>query len=95
MNCIGTRRRMTSISTQTTPVAIDAAVSSLPVVPEETPFVTEPATPAPATPAPTKKKSKRPPTAWQKHVTAFRLTNPELSFKDCLKGAKETYVRAT
>lgn len=93
MNCIGTRRQMTSITTQTQPVAVEA-VPSLPV-PET---VVEPAvTPGevPATPAPVKKKSKRPPTAWQKHVTAFRLANPELSFKDCLKGAKETYVKAT
>jgi hypothetical protein len=93
MNCIGTRCQMTSVATQTEPITVGAAVPSLPIVPEETP--TGPVTDTEeATPSPTKKKSKRPPTAWQKHVAAFRLANPGLSFKDCLKGAKETYVRA-
>ena len=88
---------MPSVATQTTPVTILPAPEETPVGPVET--VTEPAVEAPeevpATPPPAKKKSRRPPTAWQKHVAAFRLANPKLSFKDCLKGAKETYVRAT
>lgn len=38
----------------------------------------------------TTKKEKKP-NAWISHVQKFRSSHPELSYKECLKQAKETY----
>lgn len=38
-------------------------------------------------------KPKRPPSKWLLHVADFRKKNPEMSYKDVLKKAKETYTK--
>ena len=35
----------------------------------------------------------RKPNAWLAHVKAYREKHPEVSYKDCLKEAKKTYVK--
>ena len=38
-------------------------------------------------------KPTRPPSKWMLHVAAFRKKNPNLSYRDVLKQAKETYTK--
>jgi len=38
-------------------------------------------------------KPKRPPSKWMLHVQEFRKKNPNLSYRDVLKQAKETYTK--
>ena len=38
-------------------------------------------------------KPKRAPSKWMLHVSEFRKKNPNMSYKDALKKAKESYVR--
>ena len=47
--------------------------------------------PAPVDPAPTKGGSGKRVNPWMLHVKAFRAEHPELSYKECLVGAKATY----
>lgn len=39
-----------------------------------------------------KPKKPRKPSPWLLHVAAFRESHPDLSYKECLKQAKETYT---
>jgi len=39
----------------------------------------------------TKEKTKRKPSSWVLHVQKFRIENPEVSYKDAMTAARETY----
>lgn len=38
-------------------------------------------------------KPKRQPTAWNRHLDAFRKEHPEMSLKDQMKAASKTYTK--
>ena len=41
-----------------------------------------------------KEKVKREPSAWVKHVQAYRVANPTVSYKEAMTKARETYSKA-
>jgi len=62
------------------------AMAKMPMV-EATPVYDLPAVPS----GPVMKGGGRPPSAWMQHVRKYREEHPEMSYKDCLIAAKDTY----
>lgn len=83
MNFSGSKKEA-SMSTTTndsipTPLPLKREVTDAPVPPKA--------------PEEVKKPKKHNP--WSEHVAEFRKTHPDLSFKEVLKQAKETYTKVT
>ena len=82
MNFSGSKKEASMSTTNDsipTPLPLKREVTDAPVPPESRKEI---------------KKEKKP-NPWSEHVAEFRKTHPDLSFKEVLKQAKETYTKVT